>query len=198
MCSAVNPGPSGLASVLHIRSMPTFAERLQVALDHRHWSQNKLEREAKLTKGRVNKILHSKSARIDPADLIYVARALEISHVWLVLGEGDMEVGTPLPSSAIVPSERERRRRFGELSGWAEAEAEAKRQFEGIPEAAFAAARSTSGQPLPELVDVTTVARWATTWLEQLSREERHAAEQAELRATLERCLEPAVQRRAR
>lgn len=87
--------------------MATFADRLALALEHRQWSQNRLEAEAGLGKGRVNKLLKSKGARTDPEVLDLLARTLHISSEWLSSGRGSMEESAPpakaLPRPTMVP-----------------------------------------------------------------------------------------------
>lgn len=71
-------------------AMQTFADRLAAALTARGWSQNRLEREAKLSRGHVNRIIHGKGARAAPETLVTIARVLGIDHDWLTTGRGSM------------------------------------------------------------------------------------------------------------
>lgn len=100
----------GMAPPVHRRKvevMATFADRLAQALEHRHWSQNRLENEAGLGKGRVNKLLKSKGARTDPEVLTLLAHTLGISPEWLASGRGEMEESAPpakaLPRATMIP-----------------------------------------------------------------------------------------------
>lgn len=85
----------------------TFATRLALALEARGWSQNKLETEAGLGRGRINKLLKSKGARTDPEVLDLLARTLGVSPGWLATGRGEMEETAPpaktLPRPAVLP-----------------------------------------------------------------------------------------------
>lgn len=87
--------------------MATFADRLKLALEKRGWSQNRLEAEANLGRGRVNKLLKSKGARTDPEVLGLLAGTLGISYEWLASGRGEMEAGAPpvLPPPRALPSQ---------------------------------------------------------------------------------------------
>lgn len=85
----------------------TFATRLGLALKARGWSQNRLETEAGLGRGRINKLLKSKGARTDPEVLGLLARTLGISAEWLATGHGEMEDPAPgLPPAKALPRQR--------------------------------------------------------------------------------------------
>ncbi len=70
--------------------METFADRLAAALKKLGWSQNRLEREAGLSKGHVNRLIHGKGARTAPETLVAIARVLGVDHDWLATGSGQM------------------------------------------------------------------------------------------------------------
>jgi transcriptional regulator with XRE-family HTH domain len=170
----------------------TFGERLLRAIKARGLSRNKAGQKAGLAPGHITKLINGKGVGVAPETIQRLSKALRVNYEWLATGEGAMDDGSPLPPSVDVD---EPARVFGDLPGWEEAEAEARKLFDEIPSDAFEAARQTSAPRLPELVDATTVGKWAMTWFEQMSREDRLKAERDAIHARAQRIIEDATRR---
>lgn len=194
--SAVNRRAESAPMSLHFHSMRTFADRLKAALAARAVSQNRLEREAGLSKGHVNRLIHGKGARTAPETLVSIAQVLQIDHDWLATGKGTMTADgsveplpSPEPPSTVLerdPVEPGLWRRLKDIIGWDEAVAEAKRLFgDQLPDEAFFLAGEIRAKDWPLRADPAMAAQWAKTAMWQKDRDERMRKEMASVAADL-------------
>lgn len=165
---------------LSTASVQTFGDRLAHALKVRRRSQNWLESQAGFSRGHVSRLVSGRHHSPEPETIDRIAEALTVDYRWLATGKGEM---TPRPDDAAQPQSKPIR--FGDLPGWIEAERLARERFDDIPAYAFERAASTSGGRPPSRIDAHTVAAFARAWLESSTREERRAAELAEVAAAV-------------
>lgn len=161
--------------------------RLRALLKERGWTSRELAERAGLrSETHVASLLSRSGPRSPNGDtLVQLARALGVSSDWLMSGE---EASPVAPSAVVVRDELppEGAKRFGDLPGWAEAEAEARRLYgEDLPAYCWEAAREMAGNRWPAEITPQAVFRFARVWFEQASEEERIQRERAEVRAQI-------------
>lgn len=174
----------------------TFRERFAWIFEHRGTNANALSEAAGLSRSYVRMLLKAeeKGAGKRPGTdaLNSLARAADVSFLWLSTGRGPREPyrgeepgESPDPPSAVVERDAlppEGIRRFGDLPGWAEAEAEAQRTYGLLlPASSWTAARELQGAQWPRQVTAKTVYRFAKAWFEQATEEELIEREREEV-----------------
>jgi hypothetical protein len=122
-----------------------------------------------LTQSAISRLLSGGGGSLETAKNLSALLGLPLSDV----------LGWPTNASDQPPTPA-----FGDLPGWREAEAEARRRFgDLIPGFAFDRAARTMGGAPPAVISASTVAGLAKFWLESSSREDRIAAERDEILA---------------
>jgi len=79
---------------------PVFAERIQMVLDLRGWSLNKLGDQAGIGSGPMSRLRQRGPADATVATLAKVADAAGVELRWLALGAGPMLASNPVPVDA--------------------------------------------------------------------------------------------------
>lgn len=164
----------------------------------RRMSMRALSLAAGLSPGHVEQIINKRqSPDVEVSTLDALARAANVNLDWLRTGKGepgsydgsapegdaDSDVRPRLERDTDDP---EGPRRFGDLPGWPEAEAEARRVYDEIPGYAYEAAREQAGARWPRVVTAETVRAFALAWLDQISLEEKIARTRARVRAEID------------
>lgn len=103
-----------------------------------------------------------------------IADAAGVSLRWLAEGEGESGLET------AVMEESSGRPVFGNLTGWREAEALARKLYPNIPSFAFVKARETSAQRPPRAVTPEFVVDVARLWMRHASDDELMAADETD------------------
>ena len=170
----------------------TFAGRFAWIFENRGTNPNALSEAAGLSRAYIRMLLTTErkgaSKRPGPEALDAIARAANVSFQWLATGHGAREPyqGEAHPESATLIRDElppEGIRRFGDLPGWAEAEAEARRIYgDFLPMSSWEAAREMRGAQWPREIAPRTVYRFAKAWFEQVGEEELIERERAEIR----------------
>lgn len=166
----------------------TFGERFAWIFEHRGTNPSRLAKDAGLSRSHIRDWIKEEAAGkpISPTlgTLEAIARAGSVSVAWLMSGEGSPEE-SPQPASATVVRDEAPPggvRQFGDLPGWAEAEAEAQRLYgQLLPPSSWAAAREMRGAQWPKEITARTVYRFAKAWFEQSSEEELILREREEI-----------------
>ncbi len=123
--------------------MDTLGKRIAYARKRKGWSQNRLEKAAKLSLGMASRLEHDERAPT-PDTLIKVSSALGVRVDWLLTGVAPMEVEEP----ASARSDRIPNR----------AEAARLARDDGVSEAAI---RSVAGEGPDQLAMTRSVLWWA-------------------------------------
>lgn len=178
--------------------MLTWAQRFDWIKEHRGLKYSALGRKAGRSLSHVRDIVENEKQgkKVSPrADTLQAfAKAANVSYLWLSTGEGepgrfqDTDAPSPEPTSAVVvrdTDDPEGPQTFGDLAGWPEAEAEARRLYDEIPGYAFEAARNQGGARFPRVVTAETVKAFAMAWLNQTAIEEKIRLTKERVRAEL-------------
>lgn len=161
-----------------------WKDRLRERLKARGWTYRELAEKAGLkSETHVSSLLAASGPRSPNGEtLVRLARALGVSSDWLMTGDD-----TPEPPSAVVVRDSEHTlafRRFRDLPGWTEAEAEARRIYgDELPEYCWGYAGNLAADRWPTVITAKTVFLFAKTCFEQASDEQRVEREREEVRA---------------
>jgi hypothetical protein len=169
----------------------SLLERFQWVMKARGTNPSRWSEDAGLSRTTVRGILKKIKEGEDPnptqRTMEALAGAAGVSVAWLISGEGAPDdLGSPPAPSAVVTRDGELPqggyRRFGDLPGWAEAEAAARRTYRDLlPDFAWEAAAGQAGAVWPTEVTPQTVYRFAKAWFDQATEQELIERERAEV-----------------
>jgi hypothetical protein len=135
---------------------------------------------AGLSRGQVNNI-KNKAEGAGAVTVQKFALALGVSRLQLHADQERWEAARSGRAPVVELDQGVRGVRFGDLPGWAEQEAEARRAYPDIPGYAFDRAANTSGGQPPRQITAAAIAELAGWWLRNAPREERRQAEREEV-----------------